>query len=160
MFLLSISENILLFFSGFGLLQGILLASLLYFHPKSDRSVTSFLALYIFFISIPILMPLGQHLYSWQAIIFIEPFTVLIGPLLYFYVRSFTESITWKKAWPHLILFVIYLFIAYNLYVEVGSKYPRSTKVPREVTKHPLSYIPVSIRLLQRLLYYLLPSEL
>jgi hypothetical protein len=50
--ILFISENILSLICGLGILQGILLAALLYFHPKSDRSVNTFLALYIFCISI------------------------------------------------------------------------------------------------------------
>ncbi|HEX7902767.1 MAG TPA: helix-turn-helix domain-containing protein [Chitinophagaceae bacterium] len=146
----------LLFISGFGILQGVLLAALLYFHPKCDRSVTTFLAFFILFVSIPILIPVGQHLFSWQFIIFVDPFTVLIGPFLYLYVRSFKEVITWQKAWPHFIIFLIYLLIDYWLYAEVGSKYPLSQTVPPEVTRHPLSFIPVSIRLLQRVLYYFL----
>jgi AraC-like DNA-binding protein/uncharacterized membrane protein YwzB len=153
---LSISENILLFLSGFGIVQGVLLAAILYFHPKTDRSVTTFLALYIFCISIPIMMPVGHKLLTWQLIIFVEPFTLLIGPLLYFYMRGFKERITWQKAWPHLILFVVYIFIAFWIYAAIGSKYPPSGKLPPEVTQHPLTIIPVSIRLLQRLVYYFL----
>ena len=153
---LSIPENVLLFLSGFGIVQGVLLAAILYFHPKTDRSVTTFLALYIFFISVPIMMPVGHKLLTWQLIIFVEPFTLLIGPLLYFYVRSFKERITWQKAWPHLVLFVLYLFIAFWTYTEVASKYPPSDKVPPAVTRHPLTVIPVTIRLLQRLVYYFL----
>lgn len=154
MIILTVSENILLFLSGFGILQGVLLAAMLYFHPRTDRSVTTFLALYIFCISIPIMMPVGHKLLTWQLIIFVEPFTLLIGPLLYFYVRSFKETITWQKAWPHFILFVLYVFIAFWIFVEIASKYPPSDKVPPEVTQHPLTMIPVTVRLLQRLLYY------
>lgn len=98
MLFISISENILLFLSAFGLLQGLLLAFLIYFHPKADRTVTTFLAFYIGCISVPILMPVGQQLFTWQVIIFIEPFTLLIGPFLYLYVRSFKEVITFRKA--------------------------------------------------------------
>src|SRR5688572_29093777 len=119
---LSISENILFFLSGFGVLQGILLAIVIYLYSKSDKSVTKWLALFVGSISIPILMPVGQQLHSWQVIIFVEPFTLLIGPLLYFYVRSFKEEITWRKAWPHLVLFVLYIINAYFLYTEVGLK--------------------------------------
>lgn len=156
MTILSVSENILLFLSAFGIVQGILLAAILYFHPKTDRSVTTFLALYILFISIPIVLPVGHKLFSWQVIIFVEPFTLLIGPSLYFYVRSFKETITWRKAWPHFVLFVLYLFITYWSYTEIAGKYPLSDKVPQEVTRHPLTIIPVTIRLLQRLAYYFL----
>lgn len=154
--LLNIHENLLLFISGVGMLQGFLLANLLYFHPKSDRSVNRFLALFIFFVCIPMLIPIGQALFSWQFIMFIEPFTVISGPLLYLYVRSFKEEITWKKAWPHLAIFPFFVGIAVWSYLAVGLKYPPSTEVPEEAIKQPLSYIPVSIRFSQRLLYYYL----
>lgn len=143
---LSISENILFFLSGFGILQGILLAIVIYIYSRSDKSVARWLALFIASISIPILMPVGQQIFSWQAIIFIEPFTLLIGPLLYFYVRSFKEQITWRKAWPHLVLFFLYIINAYFLFTEVGMKYPPTTEVPPEVTRHPLSVYPVTGR--------------
>jgi len=156
MLTLSIPENILLFLCGFGMLQGILLAGVLYFHPRADRSVSTFLALYIACVSMPLLIPLGQHLFSWQTIMLVEPVIVLIGPLLYFYVRSFRETITWHKAWPHLIIFIPYVLIAWWSYVHVGMKYPRSTNVPPEAAHHPSSYIPVTIRFIQRLLYYFL----
>jgi AraC-like DNA-binding protein len=151
---LSISENILFFLSGFGVLQGILLAIVIYLYSRSDKSVTKWLAMFVGSVSIPILMPVGQQLHSWQVIIFVEPFTLLIGPLLYFYVRSFKEEITWRKAWPHLVLFVLYIINAYFLYTEVGLKYPFTTNVPPEVPSHPLSFYPVIGRLIQRLVYY------
>jgi hypothetical protein len=45
MLFLSISEDILAFISGIGILQGILLSLLIYFHHKSDKTVNKFLAL-------------------------------------------------------------------------------------------------------------------
>lgn len=151
---LSISESILFFLSGFGVLQGILLAIVIYIYSRSDKSVTKWLALFVGSVSIPILMPVGQQLHSWQVIIFVEPFTLLIGPLLYFYVRSFKEEITWRKAWPHLVLFGLYIINAYFLFTEVGLKYPFTPNVPPEVLDHPLSFYPVLGRLIQRLVYY------
>jgi AraC-like DNA-binding protein len=153
---LKISENIFVYISAFGMLQGILLALLLYFHPRSDRSVTRFLALFILCITLGIIIPIGQSLFSWQTIIFIEPVTVLIGPFFYLYVRSFKERITFRKALPHVLIFPVYVLIAYFLYSEVGAKYPSSTVVPKEVTEHLLSRIPVSVRLLHRLFYCIL----
>ena len=47
MFTLTISENFLLFFSAFGVIQGVLSTFVLYFHPKGDKYVNFFLALYI-----------------------------------------------------------------------------------------------------------------
>jgi len=154
--LLNIPENLLLFISGVGMLQGFLLANLLYFHPKSDRSVNRFLAPFIFFLCIPLLIPIGQQLFSWQFVIWVEPFTVVSAPLLYLYVRSFKEEITFRKAWPHFTPFPVFLGIAIWSYIVVGTKYPVSTEVPEAALKNPLSYIPISIRFAQRLLYYYL----
>jgi hypothetical protein len=48
MHLLFITEDVLLLISGLGLLQAALLAILIYYHPRSDKAVNKFLALYIF----------------------------------------------------------------------------------------------------------------
>ena len=151
-----IPENILLFLSAFGTLQGCLLAAILYFHPKSDRSVTIFLALYIFFISIPSIVLVIQYFYSWRIIIFIQPFLLFIGPFLYLYLPSFTETITFQKACPHFVLFFLYLLISYWFYRIEGIKHSSSGPVPAEVLKHPLYYIQISGRSAQRIFYYFL----
>ncbi len=156
MFLLSTSENILLFVSGFGMLQGIFSAALLYFHPKSDRSVNRFLSLYILTLTVPIILPLVQYLFSWQVITFLEPFMTLIPVFLYLYICSFKEAITWKKAWPHFILFFVCIALAFEVYIELGSKFPASEKIPEDVKKNLLLLLPFSIRLVQRIIYYFL----
>jgi AraC-like DNA-binding protein len=152
--ILVISENILVFASGIGIIQAFVLAGLLLFSRKSERSVNKYMALFIVAVSVPMLMAVVPHLFSWQGIIFLEPFTLLGGPFLLLYVRSFKEVITWRKALPHLGMFLLFIPLAVVVYAEVGSKYPRSEFVPSEVTKHPLSYIPVTIRLLQRVVYF------
>lgn len=154
--MLTISENILLFVSGFGMLQGILLALLIYFHPKSDRNVSKYLALYIFFISLPIMITVGQHLFSWQFIFFVEPFILLIGPFLYLYVKSFKEQITFRKAWPHFILFVVYVFLGIGQYIYIGTRYPATVTVPPEVVHEPITVIEVIVRTIQRIVYYII----
>lgn len=154
--MLFISENILLFLSGFGILQAFLSAGLLYFHPRTDRSVTPFLALYIALLSTTMLIPWLQTFLSWQSFIFVAPFTLLIGPMLYLYVRSFKEVITWRKAWPHFLLFVIYLIIIWRINVTIGSRYPPTKHMPGEVLHNPFLIIPISIRMLQMLTYYFL----
>jgi AraC-like DNA-binding protein len=160
MFFLAISQNILLFFSALGTLQGVLLALILYFHPKSDRTVNLFLSLYIFWISIPSITLIVQYLFSWHIIIFVQPFLLLIGPLLYLYIRSFKEAITWRKTWPHLILFFLFLIAAYWLYSDIGAKYPRSENVPKELPRHPVYYSLIIIRSIQRLVYYFLARNM
>ena len=126
MALLNISANLTLLISVSGILQAILLAMLLYFHPKSDKSVNVFLSLYIFCISILMLIPSVQQLFSWQITLYLMPFPLLIGPFLYLYVRSFKEAITWHKAWPHFLLFLIFLIVDYLFLPSLVNKYPSS----------------------------------
>ncbi|HEX5653602.1 MAG TPA: helix-turn-helix domain-containing protein [Chitinophagaceae bacterium] len=159
MFLPDISENILLFISGFGILQAVLLSCLLNFHQKSDRAVNRFLALYIICISFPMFLPILQRFLSWQAFIFLAPFTLLIGPALYLYIRSFKERIGFRKAWPHLILAFFYIIIIWQLVVTVGRKYPSTPYLPEELLQNPLTIIPISIRFIQMLLYYYLSRK-
>lgn len=151
--LLIISENILLFISGTGIVQGIFLSTLIYFHPKSDRSVNAFLSFFVVCMSIPMCLPLAQHFFSWQVFIFLLPFSLLQGPLLFLYVRSFKEVITWEKAWPHFLLFLIYCFINGWFSIGIGSKYPPSRNVPDEVLHNPLSITIMILRYVQMLVY-------
>lgn len=155
----SISENILLFISGLGILQAILLACLIYFHPRSERSINKFLALYIVCISIPMLLPLAQHFFSWQTFVFLAPFALLQGPLLYLYIRSFKEVITFKKAWPHFLFFAGYFLIVGSVSLFVGSKYPSGNAIPPEVLHNPATFIPISIRWIQMTVYYFIARK-
>lgn len=106
--MLSISENILSFIAAFGVLPGILLSFLVYSYPKSDKSVNKFLAPYIACLTIIMSGPFFLQLISWKHSFFIVPFPLLAGPLLYFYIRSFKETIARTKAFPHLVLFIIF----------------------------------------------------
>src|ERR1700754_4602489 len=124
MILLALSTTLILFISAAGVIQAILLAALLYFHPKSDRDVTRFLALHILGVSIYMLMPVLQQLFTWHLIAFLVPFQFLIGPFLYLYVRSFKEELTWRKVWPHLIPFVVVGILDTYLFVEWVPTFP------------------------------------
>src|SRR5215813_891064 len=106
MYLLTVSEKILSCTCGLGILQGVLLAALVYFHPKGDKSVNIFLSLFIFSTSAIMTMPFIIQEVGWQKSFFIQPLPLTGGPLLYLYIRSFKETITWKKALPHFIPFV------------------------------------------------------
>jgi AraC-like DNA-binding protein len=150
----SIPENVLLFLSAFTTFQGCLLALILYFHPKSDKSVNTFLALYIFFTSAPSIVLIWQYFFSWEISLFVQPFLLLTGPLLYLYVRSFKETISWKKTWPHFILFAICTGVTVFFYFKVGVNYPSGHNVPQEVLRHPFYYLPVISRSAQRIVYY------
>jgi AraC-like DNA-binding protein len=151
-----ISEGVLLFIAGIGILQAFMLAAILYFHPKSEQSVATFLAIYIIFISLPMFMPVVQHFFPWQLVSIVEPVTLLIGPMLYLFVCSYRETITFRKAWPHFILFVISLFVGIVMYVKLSMKYPASHSIPPEVLVGPVSLIRATVRILQMAFYYVL----
>src|SRR6187200_2041659 len=130
MFVLALSVNLIFFIAG--ILQGILLAAVSYFHPKGDKSVNIFLSLYIICVTALMLIPVVQELFSWQAMFYLMPFPLLIGPFLYLYVRSFKETITWRKTWPHFVLFCIFLFLTYLVLPSMVNKYPPSQPVTEE----------------------------
>ena len=154
--LLNSSPSLILFISAAGVIQAVVLAALLYFHPKSDRSVNLFLALHILTMSIFMLMPVVQQVFSWQAIIILVPFQFLIGPFLYLYICSFKEQITWRRAIPHFLLFFVSAVTNYYLYSTWVYKYPFALEAPPEVLLDPASYMPILIRNLQMLLYFFL----
>jgi AraC-like DNA-binding protein len=154
MHFLTISENIFLFISGVGFLQGFLLAALIYFHPKSDRTVSKFLAFYIVCLSIIMTGPLFLKMISWKDSFFVAPFPVLAGPLMYFYIVSFKETITWRKAFPHLILFFIYSFATYWWLSDLANKYPDAKDFPKQAFRSPLSLVFFGVRYIQLISYY------
>lgn len=156
MYILSISESILLFICGIGLLQGILLSILIYFHPKSDRRVNKFLALYIACLCIIMSGPLLLQAISWKDSFFVGAFPVLCGPLLYFYIRSFKETITWRKALPHLMLFFVYILFSYLFVKSLANKYPDEKDFPKEGFSSTLGLIFFSVRYFQLIAYYFL----
>src|SRR5687767_512743 len=160
MFILALSANLIFFIAS--ILQAILLAALTYFHPKSDRSVSVYLSLYILCVSILMLIPVVQQLFSWQAMLYLMPFPLLIGPFLYLYVRSFKETITWRKAWPHYLLFFIFLILDYTFLPSLANQYPASHQLPEDVLLNPASDIRISIRIIrnvQMIIYYFLAQR-
>lgn len=156
MILLNSSQQLILFISAAGVIQAVILAGLLFFHPKSDRSVTSFLSLHVLTVSIFMLMPVLQYFFFWQSIILLVPFQFLIGPFLFLYVLSFKGTIKWRKAWPHFLLFALFLLIDFTVYSGWIKKYPASATIPEELLFEPISVIQIMIRNVQMLLYYLL----
>jgi AraC-like DNA-binding protein len=160
MFLLALSANLIFFIAS--ILQAILLAALTYFHPKSDKSVSVYLSLYILCVSILMLIPVVQQLFSWQAMLYLMPFPLLIGPFLYLYVRSFKESITWRKAWPHFLLFFIFLILDYAFLPSLATEYPASPQLPQQILLDPSSDIRITIRIIrnvQMIIYYFLAQR-
>jgi AraC-like DNA-binding protein len=156
---MQLSQNMLLFVCGAGILQAALLSCVIYFYPKTDRSVNRFLALYIICFCIPMMTPVLQTIVSWQFLLFIDPIPLLTGPMLYFYVRSFKEHIDWRKAGPHLIFFLLYIALDLTLFIEFISKYPSSHVVPVEVVHYPASIARVCGRILQMIAYFFIAAR-
>jgi len=154
--LLTISTNFILLISAAGVVQAIILAALLFFHPKSDRTASSFLSLHILTISLFMLMPVVEYFFSWRSLAALISFQYLIGPFLYLYIRSFKGSITWRIAWPHFLLFAIVSGIMIFYYYPWISKFPDSDKAPLEILLAPITYALVFARNAQMLAYYFL----
>ena len=154
MCLLSITESIFLFISGLGILQGILLALLIYFHPKSDRSVNKFLALYILCICCVMTMPVTIDVIGWKNSYVIQPIPLLPGIFLYFYLRSFKETITWKKALPHFIVIFGFLLLTFFNLSLLAQEYPNSKHIPVEGLSKPTTLGIMVIRTSQQFFYF------
>src|SRR5690349_2204279 len=118
------TENILFFICCFGALQGIILSVFVYFHPKSDRSSNIFLALFMATTSLIMAIPILQFIIPWHKSFFLESLTYLPGPIMYLYVRSLKETITIRKAFPHLILFLIYFIFCIWWFSSLEKQYP------------------------------------
>jgi AraC-like DNA-binding protein len=156
MFILSVSENIFGLVTGLGILQGVLLAALVCFHPRSDRSVNLYLSLYIFTTSAVMTIPFAIRLIGWQNNFYLVPISLLPGPFLYFYLKSFKERITWKKVWPHFIVVLVYLGLAYWNLSGLSKQYPNAKDVPIEVLSNPFTlFITISKSFIQILYYFL-----
>jgi len=152
----SISENILFLICGLGILQGILLAALIYFHAKSDRSVNRFLALNIFFISFAMTMPFTIHFITWQRGNLMQPILLLPAIFLYLYVRSFKERITLKKLLPHFLIFFLFFIAVFWNTSLITSKYPDVKVPPREVFYEPFNIAVPIVQICVKVFYYFL----
>lgn len=159
MYFLSVSEKILFFVCGFGVLQGILLAMLIFFHPRSDKSVNIFLAFYILATSLIISLPFLMKTLGWQNSFFIQPLPLVTGPLLYLYLRSFKEKMSWQKVIPHLLWFFLFFFVAYLNISMLRNKYPDSEELPAGALNQPSIIIVQYVRFAQQILYYFLARK-
>lgn len=154
MYLLTFSEKILSYTCGLGILQGVLLAALVYFHPKGDRTVNIFLSLFILSTSAIMTMPFIIQEVGWQNSFFVQPIPLAGGPLLYFYLRSFKEKIIWQKVLPHFIPFFLFFFITYWNMSVFGAKYPDAKDLPGEVLHSPSTLFIIYSKSMLQILYY------
>jgi AraC-like DNA-binding protein len=148
------SENILFFICGLGMLQGILLAALVNFHAKSDRSVNKYLALYIIAVSIVLAFPFTVRLFHWHNSFYLVNIPFLTGPFLYLYLRSFKKEVTFRKAWPHFLPFVVFFAVAYFNMKYFAEKYPDTEVVPAEALQFPITVFANYAKFAHSLIYY------
>ena len=83
MYNLTVSENILRVVLGLGVLQGILLAALIFYHPKGDKSVNKFLAGFILGLSGVMSLPMVVDFLCWQNSVFVKLLPLIPRPVLY-----------------------------------------------------------------------------
>ena len=155
----SFSETLLYLLCGLGILQGILLAGLIYFHKRSDKTVTPYLALFILSTSAVMMLPVLIQLTGWQKSFYAMPLPLTGGPLLYLYIRSFKERVTWQKAIPHFILFFVFFLLAYLNLNAASRKYPDAATIPAGVINHPFTIALGILRTAQQLFYYFLARK-
>lgn len=155
----SLSENILSLICGLGILQGILLAALIYFHPKSDRSVNIFLAFYIFCISAVMTMPVLFNIIGWKRSYTVQAIPVLPPIFLYFYILSFKKRITWKNALPHFLIVPVIFVLSYLNLSALAEIYPDAKRIPTEGLKRPLTFTVIITRTVQQFIYYFLSRK-
>jgi AraC-like DNA-binding protein len=141
MYTLSISVQLLSLISGVGVVQGIFLAALLYFHPRSDRRINLWLALYILFLTGIMAGPLVLRFIPWQDTWYMPPLSFMPGPLMYLYIRSFKEKITLKKASPWILFFIAISIFFYQHLDYLGAKYPNDKEIPPEALRSITSVI-------------------
>ncbi len=156
MYILTVSENILKMVLGLGVLQGMLLAALIFFHPRGDRSVNIFLAFFILSVSAVMALPLIVQLVGWRNSFFIQSVPLLPGPFLYLYIRSFKETISWRKAWPHFLIFFIWLIPTYFNLLKFGRLYPDTELIPVEALRSPTTIVLIMGRPVLQVVYYFL----
>ncbi|HEY5747300.1 MAG TPA: helix-turn-helix domain-containing protein [Chryseolinea sp.] len=150
---MNVTENMLLFVVSAGIVQAFFLAALIFFNPRGDRSVNIYLVGYILSLTIPMFTPLIQHFFSWQRLLYLAPVLLLVAPFLYLYVCSFREKITFRKAWPHFILFLVAVAMEAYILVKIAPQYPPSKQVPPELIHNPWPMGRVILRLVQMVAY-------
>jgi len=100
--------------------------------------------------------PLMLKLTSWKNTYFFVVTPTASAPLLYLYIRSFKERITWKKALPHLSWYFIFLVPAYLNLHALAEEFPDATEIPKEAFHKPSIIIFNYLRLAQSVCYYFL----
>jgi hypothetical protein len=76
-----------------------------------------------------------------------------------FYIRSFKETITWKKVLPHFMMFFLYCGVLFWWGNKAAAKYPDAKEVPPELLVGGIPMAIFLVRYAHMLLYYFLSSR-
>ena len=95
-----------------------------------------------------------MNIIGWKNSYVLQPVPLLPGIFLYFYILSFKETVTWRKAWPHFIIVLIFFFMAYKNLSAMAALYPDANHVPEEGLKRPATIINILIRAIQQFIYF------
>ena len=101
-------------------------------------------------------LPFGIDAIGWKNSYLLMPLPLLPSVLLYLYLLSFKETITWRKAWPHFIIFFVFFFLTYWNLSAIARDYPNATNIPVEGIKRPTTLAILFVRTAQNFLYYFL----
>jgi len=156
----ALSEKILLYVCGFGILQGSFLAGLLYFHRNSNKQINRFLALYVFATPLIMALPFFLRIMGWQNSYFVQPVALLPGPFLYLYLRSFKEHISWKKSIPHLIPFVVFFILSYINLTAWAKRFPNEKELPVGLLHDPVSIVLQYMKPVQQVIYFIMARRI
>jgi len=115
--------------------------------------VNVYLVAYILSMTIPMFTPLVHHFYAWQRLPYFNPIVLLVAPFLYLYVCSFHEQITWRKMWPHFIVFAIGVGLEAYVLLVLAPRFPLAQQIPREVIHNPVAIARIVLRIVQMLTY-------
>jgi AraC-like DNA-binding protein len=104
-------------------------------------------------------MPFTINLIGWRNSYFIQPLPFLPGILLYFYIRSFKETISWRKILPHLVPVIIFFILAFVNLSAMSKTYPDAKEIPVEGLKRPLTLFNMLFRIVQQFVYYFMARK-
>lgn len=104
--------------------------------------------------SIVMMGPLILKIIPWHNGYVVAPFPVLLGPLMFFYVRSFRRRVTLREAMPHFIPFVVFFIISWFWLNYMYNRHPLEKTFPREAFRSPSGMVIFCLRYVHLLLYY------
>ncbi|GAB2668067.1 hypothetical protein GCM10027036_22040 [Flavihumibacter cheonanensis] len=147
--------NLMLTITVFGILQGAILAGLLFSRSKGSSKSNFFLACFVGAITLYLSTPGLQQIWGWRVIWVTDPLTFLVGPFLYLYVISFTQKIGTRQVLLHLLWAIIYYPIVF-VYVKLVEPFVNAQFAVEASPYAWISLLISSVKFGQLLFYFLL----